>query len=181
MAIRVGMNGFGRIGRYLTRLLMQEGEKDLELVAINARADSKTYAHMFKYDSVHGTFKGSVEPYDGGIKIGGRDVKLTTKGANEWIWGELGVDIVLETSGKFTEGEKAKGHLQCGAKKVLISAPGKGVDATIVPGVNDGELDVSKQNIISSASCTTNCLAPMVKTILENFGWRHGVMTTIHS
>lgn len=179
MAIRVGMNGFGRIGRYLARLLVED--KDLDLVAINARADAKSYAHLFKYDSVHGTFKGDVSATDDALNLGGKVVKLTTKGANEWVWGDLGVDIVLETSGKFTEGDKARGHIACGAKKVLISAPGKNVDATIVPGVNDGDLDVSKQDVISSASCTTNCLAPMVKVLMENFGWKHGIMTTIHS
>lgn len=177
MAIKVGMNGFGRIGRYMARLL--SGSNDMELVAVNARADNEQLAHLFQYDSVHGTFS-EVTPNDNGFEVNGKQVQVTRKAPGEWIWGELGVDVVLETTGKFTDRESCEKHLACGAQKVLISAPGKDSDATIVMGVNDSSLK-AEHKIISNASCTTNCLAPVARVIVDNFGFKHGLMTTIHA
>jgi glyceraldehyde 3-phosphate dehydrogenase len=178
MAVRIGMNGFGRIGKYMARLLA--GEKELELVAINARADNPTLAHLMKYDSVHGRFPGTVMPTAQGLMINDRPVAVTRDGPGEWAWGEHGVDIVLETTGKFRDRASCEKHLEAGAGKVLISAPGKDPDATIVMGVNDSLLS-PEQRIISNASCTTNCLAPAAKVIHDHFGIEHGLMTTVHS
>jgi glyceraldehyde 3-phosphate dehydrogenase len=178
MAIKVGMNGFGRIGRYMARLL--SSDQDMELVAVNARADNEQLAHLLQYDSVHGIFSKEVRPVEQGFEIDGKPVQVTRKGPGEWIWGDLGVDMVLETTGKFTDRESCEKHLSCGAKKVLISAPGKNADATIVMGVNDSSLKPGDK-IISNASCTTNCLAPVARVIYDNFGFRHGLMTTIHA
>jgi glyceraldehyde 3-phosphate dehydrogenase len=178
MAIKVGMNGFGRIGRYMTRLL--SSVQDMELVAVNARADNEQLGHLLQYDSVHGTFSKQVNPVEQGFEIDGKPVQVTRKGPGEWIWGDLGVDMVLETTGKFTDRESCEKHLECGAKKVLISAPGKNADATIVMGVNDSSLK-PEHKIISNASCTTNCLAPVARVVFDNFGFRHGLMTTIHA
>jgi glyceraldehyde 3-phosphate dehydrogenase len=178
MAVRIGMNGFGRIGKSMARLLA--GEKDLELVVINARTDNATLAHLMKYDSVHGKFRGTVEASGEGMVIDGRKVAVTRKGPGEWSWGDFGVDIVLETTGKFSDRDSCTKHLACGAKKVLISAPGKNPDVTIVMGVNDSLLN-PEQRIVSNASCTTNCLAPAAMVIHESFGIEHGLMTTVHS
>ncbi len=178
MAVKIGLNGFGRIGRFVTRLLSNDNE--LEIVAVNARADNNTLAHLLKYDSVHRTFGGEVIPNEEGFVLNGRQIKVTRQGLGEWLWGELGVDIVLETTGKFRDRESCEKHLSCGAKKVLIGAPGKNPDITIVMGVNDGELK-SEHKIISNASCTTNCMAPPTKVIHERFGIVRGLMTTIHS
>ena len=178
MAVKIGLNGFGRIGRFVTRLLSNDNE--LEIVAVNARADNNTLAHLLKYDSVHRTFGGEVIPNEEGFVLNGRQIKVTRQGLGEWLWGELGVDIVLETTGKFRDREICEKHLSCGAKKVLIGAPGKNPDITIVMGVNDGELK-SQHKIISNASCTTNCMAPPTKVIHERFGITRGLMTTIHS
>ncbi len=178
MAIKVGMNGFGRIGRYMARLL--SSDQDMELIAVNARADNEQLAHLLQYDSVHGTFSKEVRPVEQGFEIDGKLVQVTRKGPGEWIWGDLGVDMVLETTGKFTDRESCEKHLSCGAKKVLISAPGKNADATIVMGVNESSLKPGDK-IISNASCTTNCLAPVARVIYDNFGFRHGLMTTIHA
>jgi glyceraldehyde 3-phosphate dehydrogenase len=178
MAIRIGINGFGRIGRYAARLLA--GRQDLELVAVNARADNHSLAHLLKYDSVHGTFSGSVEPNEKGFMLDGRQVTVTRYGGGEWNWSEVGADIVLETTGKFRDRESCQQHLAGGAKKVLISAPGKNSDLTLVMGVNDADLS-AEHAIISNASCTTNCLAPVTKVVHEQFGIEHGIMTTIHS
>ncbi len=178
MAIKVGMNGFGRIGRYMARLLL--GNRDMELVAVNARADNKQLAHLLKYDSVHGTLHQEVNPTDQGFEAAGRKIQVTRKAPGEWIWGDLGVDMVLETTGKFTDRESCQKHLSCGAGKVLISAPGKSPDITIVMGVNDSSLR-PEHRIVSNASCTTNCLAPAAKVIFDSFGFKHGLMTTIHS
>ncbi len=178
MAVKIGLNGFGRIGRFVTRLLSNDNE--LEIVAVNARADNNTLAHLLKYDSVHRTFGGEVIPNEEGFVLNGRQIKVTRQGLGEWLWGELGVDIVLETTGKFRDRESCEKHLSCGAKKVLIGAPGKNPDITIVMGVNDGELK-SQHKIISNASCTTNCMAPPTKVIHERFGITRGLMTTIHS
>jgi glyceraldehyde 3-phosphate dehydrogenase len=178
MAVRIGMNGFGRIGKSMARLLA--GEKDLELAVINARTDNATLAHLMKYDSVHGKYRGTVEASDKGMVIDGRQVAVTRKGPGEWAWGDFGIDIVLETTGKFRDRDSCSKHIACGAKKVLISAPGKEPDVTVVMGVNDSLLNAD-QRIISNASCTTNCLAPAAKVVHESFGIEHGLMTTVHS
>jgi glyceraldehyde 3-phosphate dehydrogenase len=182
MAIRVGINGFGRIGRQVVRAAKLQGAKDIEFVAINDLTDTKTLAHLFKYDSVHRTYKGDVSAGDGKITIDGKDVKvLAEKEPSKLPWKELNVDIVLEATGRFTEAEKAKQHLAAGAKKVIISAPAKGEDITIVLGVNESKYDPAKHTIISNASCTTNCLVPMVKVVMDNFGFVRGSMVTVHS
>ncbi|ADU62758.1 MAG: type I glyceraldehyde-3-phosphate dehydrogenase [Pseudodesulfovibrio sp.] len=177
MATKIGLNGFGRIGRYLTRLLA--GESDLELVAVNARASNEDLAHLLKYDSVHGRFL-DVEPTKSGFKINGKAVTVTRDAPGEWKWGAMGCDIVVESTGKFTDRASCEKHLACGAKKVLISAPGKDADITVVMSVNDSALK-PEHTIISNASCTTNCLAPVAKVINDTFGIRHGIMTTVHS
>ena len=178
MALRIGINGFGRIGRYMTRLLA--GNKDLQVVVVNARADNNTLAHLLKYDSVHGRFDGQVEVNEEGFVLEGSQVYVTRKAPGEWVWGDYGVDILLETTGKFRDRESCEKHLACGAKKVVISAPGKDPDVTIVMGVNEHEYK-PEYKIISNASCTTNCLAPVAKVIHENFTIKHGLMTTVHS
>lgn len=177
MATKIGLNGFGRIGRYLARLLADE--KDLELVAVNARASNEDLAHLLKYDSVHGRFL-DVEPTDTGFLMNGKPVTVTRNAPGEWTWGDLGCDLVIESTGKFTDRESCEKHLACGAKKVLISAPGKDADLTVVVGVND-DLVNTEHNIISNASCTTNCLAPVAKVINDAYGIKHGIMTTVHS
>jgi glyceraldehyde 3-phosphate dehydrogenase len=178
MAIRIGINGFGRIGRYLIRLLADD--PDVSVVAVNARADNPQMAHLLKYDSVHGRFPGVVEATSDGFSVCGKPVKVTRNGAGEWIWGDLGCDLVVESTGKFNDRESCEKHLARGAKTVVISAPAKGEDITIVMGVNHRELTPAHK-IISNASCTTNCLAPVVKVLHETYGMRHGIMTTIHS
>ncbi|MHC1790141.1 type I glyceraldehyde-3-phosphate dehydrogenase [Solidesulfovibrio sp.] len=178
MAVTIGINGFGRIGRYLVRLLADD--PDITLAAINARADNAQLAHLLKYDSVHGRFAGTVVPCDEGLVINDRLVKISRHGGGEWRWGELGCRYVIETTGKFVDRESCEKHLQSGAEKVLISAPGKNEDVTIVMGVNDHELK-AEHRIISNASCTTNCLAPVAKALNDAFGIKHGLMTTIHS
>jgi glyceraldehyde 3-phosphate dehydrogenase len=182
MAIRVGINGFGRIGRQVLRAAKQSGNKDLDFVAVNDLTDTKTLAHLFKYDSVHRTFKGDVTHGDGSITVDGDEIKvLAEKEPGKLPWKELGVDIVLESTGRFTSADKARAHIEAGAKKVIISAPGKGEDITIVMGVNNQKYDPKKDNIISNASCTTNCLVPMVKVVRDNFGFVRGSMVTVHS
>ncbi|WP_029457320.1 type I glyceraldehyde-3-phosphate dehydrogenase [Solidesulfovibrio alcoholivorans] len=178
MAVTIGINGFGRIGRYLTRLVADDPE--ITLTAINARADNAQLAHLLKYDSVHGRFAGTVEPTDEGLRINGNPVKITRHGGGEWRWNECGCDYVVETTGKFVDRESCEKHMCAGAKKVIISAPGKDEDVTIVMGVNDHELSPAHK-IISNASCTTNCLAPIAKALNDAFGIKHGLMTTIHS
>jgi glyceraldehyde 3-phosphate dehydrogenase len=178
MSVRIGINGFGRIGRYATRLLANTN--DLELVAINARADNETLAHLLKYDSVHGSFQGSVQANDQGFMLSGKQVAVTRNPAGEWTWGDYGIDMVLETTGKFKDRTACRPHLDSGAKKVLISAPGKDCDISIVMGVNDQELK-PEHTIISNASCTTNCLAPAAKVLHDSFGLLRGTMTTVHS
>ncbi len=179
MAIKIGINGFGRIGRYL--LCLSQENPDLELSVINARADNSTLAHLLKYDSVYGRYEKEVSFDDGGIIVGGKHIPVTRRPNNEWDWGAREVDIVVETTGKITQRDDLAGHLDCGAKKVIISAPGKNPDVTIVMGVNEESYDPEKHQVISAASCTTNCLAPATKVILDNFGIKHGLMTTIHS
>ena len=182
MAIRVGINGFGRIGRQVLRAAKQSGNKNLDFVAVNDLTDTKTLAHLFKYDSVHRTYRGDVSHGDGSITVDGDEIKvLAEKEPGKLPWKELGVDIVLESTGRFTSADKAGEHIKAGARKVIISAPGKGEDITIVMGVNNQKYDPKSHNIISNASCTTNCLVPMVKVVRDNFGFVRGSMVTVHS
>lgn len=180
MAIKVGINGFGRIGRLVFRAMANDPA--LEVVAVNDLGDIPTMAHLLKYDSVHRRFFEEVEVVEDGFVADGHKVRvLSERNPAELPWGELGVDIVVESTGLFTDGEKAKAHLEAGAKKVIISAPGKNVDKTIVMGVNDETYDKAVDNIVSNASCTTNCLAPFAKVLLDNFGIKRGFMNTIHA
>jgi glyceraldehyde 3-phosphate dehydrogenase len=182
MAIRVGINGFGRIGRQVLRAAREQGVADLDFVAVNDLTDTRTLAHLFKYDSVHGTYSGDVEAGPDSIIVDGDDIKvLTQKDPAALPWRDLGVDVVLESTGRFTSAPDAQKHIDAGAKKVLISAPAKGEDITIVMGINSDKYDPAKHHIISNASCTTNCLVPMVKVIRDNFGFRHASMLTVHS
>ena len=182
MAIRVGINGFGRIGRQVLRAARQTKAKGLEFVAVNDLTDTKTLAHLFKYDSVHREYAGEVSHDDGSITIDGDKIRiLAEKDPGKLPWKELGVDVVLECTGRFTDAPKAHAHIDGGAKKVIISAPAKGEDITIVMGVNHTKYDPRAHHIISNASCTTNCLVPMVKVVKDNFGFVRGSMVTIHS
>jgi glyceraldehyde 3-phosphate dehydrogenase len=182
MAIRVGINGFGRIGRQVLRAAKQAGVRDIEFVAVNDLTDTRTLAHLFKYDSVHREYQGTVTATGDTITIDGDDVRiLAEKDPSRLPWGELGVDIVLESTGRFTEAAKARQHLAAGAKKVIISAPAKGEDITIVMGVNHEKYDAATHTIISNASCTTNCLVPLVQVVRDNFGFVRGSMVTVHS
>lgn len=179
MATRIAINGFGRIGRLTFRYLLNK--KDVEVVAINDLTDNPTLAHLLKYDSVHGKFYGSVSADDQYLHVNGKAIHaLAEKDPAKLPWKDLGVDLVLECTGRFTDAEKAGLHLQAGAKKVIISAPAKGGIPTVVLGVND-QIISADHNIYSNASCTTNCLAPMVKVLDENFGIENGFMTTIHA
>ena len=180
MTTRVGINGFGRIGRNFFRAAIEQGA-DLEVVAVNDLTDNKTLAHLLKYDSIMGRFNGEVSYDDEGIIVDGKHIKvLAQRDPADLPWGELGVEVVVESTGFFTDGEKAAAHIAAGAKKVVISAPAKNVDGTFVMGVNDGDY-TNDLNIVSNASCTTNCLAPLAKVLHENFGIERGIMTTIHS
>ena len=182
MAVRVGINGFGRIGRNVLRAAIAMNRRELEFVAVNDITDTKTLAHLLKYDSVHGRFPGTVEARGDHLVVNGKEIKVTAiKEPEKLPWGEMGVDLVLESTGRFTEREGAQKHLTAGAKKVVISAPAKGEDITVAIGVNHDKYDPSKHHILSNASCTTNCLVPVVKVILDNFGFVHGFMTTVHS
>ena len=182
MTTRIGVNGFGRIGRLVTRATMERYPETLEVAAVNDLTDDKTNAHLFKYDTSYGVYPGSVAADKGDLRIDGRSIKVFSERDPAKIpWSEMGVDLVVESTGIFTDGEKAAGHLQGGASKVIISAPASNVDLTMVLGVNDGEYDQDKHNIVSNASCTTNCFAPMVKVLHEAFGIEHGLMSTIHS
>jgi glyceraldehyde 3-phosphate dehydrogenase len=179
---RIAINGFGRIGRCVLRAALERGEKDLEFVSINDLTDTKTLAHLLKYDSVHGTLAAEVRASDKGIVVNGKEIQVTAirspadlpHAANE-------VELVLECTGLFTEREKAEGHLKAGGPRVLISAPAKGADITVAFGINHEQIDRAKHKIISNASCTTNCLTPVAKVLLETFGIKRGLMTTIHS
>ncbi|MFN8980814.1 MAG: type I glyceraldehyde-3-phosphate dehydrogenase [Gemmatimonas sp.] len=182
MGIRVGINGFGRIGRQVLRAAKQQGVADIDFVAINDLTDTKTLAHLFQYDSVHGKFDGQVSAEADAITIDGDRIRiLAERDPAKLPWGELGVDIVLESTGRFTAASDARKHIEGGAKKVIISAPATNEDITIVMGVNSDKYDPASHHIISNASCTTNCLVPMVKVIRDAFGFVHGSMVTIHS
>jgi glyceraldehyde 3-phosphate dehydrogenase len=182
MAIRVGINGFGRIGRQVLRAAKQAGVTDIEFVAVNDLTDTKTLAHLFKYDSVHREFQGDVAASGDAIVIDGHEIRiLAEKDPSKLPWGDLKVDVVLESTGRFTDADKARQHIAAGAKKVIISAPAKGEDITIVMGVNHEKYDAKNHTIISNASCTTNCLVPMVKVVRDNFGFVRGSMVTVHS
>ena len=181
MTTRVGINGFGRIGRNFFRAALEQGA-DIEIVAVNDLTDNKTLAHLLKYDSITGRFQGEVSYDDEGIVVDGKHIKvLAQRNPADLPWGELGVEVVVESTGFFTDGEKAKAHIEAGAKKVVISAPAKNVDGTFVMGVNEADYDNATMNIVSNASCTTNCLAPLAKVLEENFGIERGIVTTIHS
>ena len=181
MTTRVGINGFGRIGRNFFRAALEQGA-DIEVVAVNDLTDNKTLAHLLKYDSILGRFSGEVSYDDEFIVVDGKKIKvLAERNPADLPWGDLGVDVVVESTGFFTDGEKAKAHIDAGAKKVVISAPAKNVDGTFVVGVNEGDYDSETMNIVSNASCTTNCLAPLAKVLHEKFGIVRGIMTTIHS
>jgi len=182
MTTRVAINGFGRIGRNVLRAARLAGVTDLEVVAVNDLTDTKTLAHLLKYDSVHGRYGGTVEPAPDGIHVDGRIIKvLSEKNPAALPWKDLGVKLVLESTGRFTDRDQAAQHLTAGAKTVVISAPAKKEDITIVYGVNHTAYDPAKHHVISNASCTTNCLVPVVQVVLAKFGFVRGFMTTIHS
>jgi glyceraldehyde 3-phosphate dehydrogenase len=179
---RIAINGFGRIGRCIVRAAIERGEKDLEFVSVNDLTDTKTLAHLLKYDSVHGTLAAEVRATEKGIVVNGREIQVTAvKSPADLAHAANRVDLVLECTGLFTEREKAEGHLKAGAPRVLISAPAKGPDITVAYGINHAQIDLAKHKIISNASCTTNCLTPVAKVMLESFGIKRGLMTTIHS
>jgi glyceraldehyde 3-phosphate dehydrogenase len=182
MAIKVGINGFGRIGRNVFRALTEHKIGGIEIVAVNDLTDAKTLAHLLKYDSNFGIFPSEVKTEGDSIVVDGKKVKvLSEKDPSKLPWAQLGVEVVVESTGFFRDAEKAGLHIKAGAKKVIISAPAKGSIATFVMGVNEDKYDASKDNIMSNASCTTNCIAPVVKVIKDSFGVEKGLMTTIHS
>ena len=182
MAIKVAINGYGRIGRNVLRALYESGRTgELQVVAINDLGDAKILGHLTRYDTVHGKFPATVEVTDGAIIVNGDRIRVTSeRDPSKLPWGELGVDVVLECTGLFTKKEKAAAHLTAGARKVLISAPGTGVDATVVYGVNHGVLKAG-DTVVSNASCTTNCLAPLAQVLHQKFGIQQGLMTTVHA
>src|SRR5213593_1264261 len=182
MAVRVGINGFGRIGRNVLRAAVLTKQQALEFVAVNDITDTTTLAHLLKYDSVHGRFPGTVEAQGDALVVNGKPVKVSAiKEPEKLPWKDLGVEFVLESTGRFTDRDAAAKHLTAGAKKVVISAPAKGEDITIVMGVNHEKYDPAKHHVISNASCTTNCLVPVVKVVMDQWGFKHGFMTTVHS
>ncbi len=182
MTIKIGINGFGRIGRQVTKALFELYRDDFDLVLVNDLTDSKTNAHLFKYDSTYGRFGGSVEYDENSLTINGDRIRvMAEKDPARLPWKDLGVDVVIESTGVFTDATKARAHLDAGAKKVIISAPAKNEDITIVLGVNDDKYDPSKHHIISNASCTTNCLAPTAKVVHDSFKIVKGLMTTVHA
>ncbi|GAC1450408.1 MAG: type I glyceraldehyde-3-phosphate dehydrogenase [Ktedonobacterales bacterium] len=182
MAIRVGINGFGRIGRQCFKAMLERYPNQIEIVGINDITDTATNAHLLRYDSTYGRFPGKVEIAENDLVVNGQRFKVFTQRDPAQIpWGDVGAQVVIESTGLFTDGDKASAHLKAGAKKVIISAPAKGQDITIVLGVNEGEYDPAKHNVISNASCTTNCLATTVKVLHDRFGIERGMMTTVHS
>lgn len=182
MATRVAINGFGRIGRLVLRSAKMSGFSDLDFVAVNDLTDTRTLAHLFKYDSVHGIFGGSVEAEEQGLRINGDEIKVFSERDPAALpWKDLDVDIVIEATGRFRTRADAAKHLEGGARKVIISAPAKDEDITVVLGVNEDRYDPASHDVISNASCTTNCLAPAVKVLVDSFGFQRGLMTTVHS
>ncbi|MGH7538699.1 MAG: type I glyceraldehyde-3-phosphate dehydrogenase [Gemmatimonadales bacterium] len=182
MGVRVGINGFGRIGRNVLRAAVMGKQTALEFVGVNDITDTKTLAHLLKYDSVHGRFPGTVESKGEALVVNGREIRvMAIKEPEKLPWKDQGVELVLESTGRFTDRDSAAKHLAAGAKKVVISAPAKGEDITVVMGVNDAKYDPAQHHIISNASCTTNCLVPIVQVVLDNWGFVHGFMTTVHS
>jgi len=182
MTTKIGINGFGRIGRLALKAIKERCDGKLEVVAVNDLTDAKTNAHLFKYDSNYGIYPGKVEAKEDSIIVDGKEIKVIAERDPARIsWRDFGVDIVIESTGLFTEAGKAASHLQGGAKKVIISAPARGEDISLVLGVNEGQYDPEKHRIISNGSCTTNCIAPVVKVLHQKFGINHGLMTTIHS
>ena len=182
MATRVGINGFGRIGRQVLRAILERHPEKIEVAAVNDLTDAKTNAHLFKYDSNYGVYPGKVEATENGLAVDNHEVRvLSERDPGNIPWGEYGVEMVVESTGIFTDAAKAGAHMNGGAKKVIISAPASGEDLTMVLGVNDDKYEAGKHNIISNASCTTNCFAPMVKVLHDNFGVKHGLMSTVHS
>jgi glyceraldehyde 3-phosphate dehydrogenase len=182
MAIRVAINGFGRIGRLVLRSAIDAGREDMEFVAVNDLTDNGTLAHLLEFDSVHGRWSRAVETYEGGLRVEGREIRVfAERDPARLPWADLGVDVVVECTGHFTERSAAAAHLEAGARKVIISAPGKNEDITVVLGVNHRSYDPEAHDIISNASCTTNCLAPVVKVLHDAFGFERGLMTTIHA
>lgn len=181
MSVKIGINGFGRIGRNYLRAALAKGS-DLEIVAVNDLTDNKTLAHLLKYDSITGRLNATVDYDDEKITVDGKEIKVfAERDPANLPWGELGVDIVIESTGRFTDAADARKHIEAGAKKVLISAPAKGEDATFVMGVNEESYDAANHHIISNASCTTNCLAPLAKVFNDKFGIERGLMTTVHA
>ncbi len=181
MAVRVAINGFGRIGRLAFRAIAESGRTDVEVVAINDLGSPAANAHLLKFDSVHGIFPGEISATENSITVNGKTIKvLAERDPHNLPWKDMNVDIVYECTGIFTDAEKAKVHLEAGAKRVLVSAPSKGADRTVVFGVNDKDL-TAEDKIVSNGSCTTNCLSPVAKVLQEKFGIKHGYMTTIHS
>lgn len=182
MSVKVGLSGFGRIGRDVLRAYFENGVDEFDLVAINASGDLKTLAHLFKYDTMYGKFNGTVEVVEDGFIINGKKVKVIAhRDPVEIPWKELGVELVIDSTGAFRDREGLSKHIEAGAKKVIVTAPAKNEDITIVLGVNEKDYDPAKHNIISNASCTTNCLAPVAKVIVEKLGVKKGLMTTIHA
>ncbi len=182
MAVKAAINGFGRIGRLVLRSALKEGKKGIDFVAVNDLTDAKTLAYLFKHDSTFGDFSGEVDSEGDNLIINGKKIKVFAQKDPALLpWKDLGIDVVVESTGRFREKDKASKHIGAGAKKVIITAPAKGEDLTIVLGVNEDKYDPSKHHIISNASCTTNCLAPIVKVLLDEFGIKKGLMTTIHS
>ncbi|HEU5171208.1 MAG TPA: type I glyceraldehyde-3-phosphate dehydrogenase [Gemmatimonadales bacterium] len=182
MAVKVGINGFGRIGRNVVRAAQKMGAADIDFVAVNDITDTRTLAHLLRYDSVHGRYDGTVEARGDAIVVNGDEMKvLSERDPAKLPWKDLGVQIVLESTGRFTDREQAALHLHGGAKRVVISAPAKKEDITLCYGVNHRQYDPARHTVISNASCTTNCLVPVVKVILDHFGFVHGFMTTVHS
>lgn len=182
MSVKVGINGFGRIGRDVVRAYFENEVDDFDLVAINASGDLETLAHIFKYDTMYGKFDGTIEVAEDGFIINGKKVKrIEARNPEKIPWKELGVELVIDSTGAFRDREGLSKHIKAGAKKVIVTAPAKGEDITIVLGVNEKEYDSEKHNIISNASCTTNCLAPVAKVIVDKLGVKKGLMTTIHA
>jgi glyceraldehyde 3-phosphate dehydrogenase len=182
MPTKLAINGFGRIGRLVLRTLLERHKTDLSVVAVNDMADVKTNAHLFRYDSTYGVYPGTVETGDGIMKVDGRAIAvLNQKDPTRLPWKDLGVDIVIEATGVFTDGAQVRAHLEAGAKKAIITAPATHEDITVVLGVNDGDYNPRKHHIVSNASCTTNCLAPVAKVLHDTFGIERGLMTTVHA